>query len=229
VGTDPGRGADTGRGAGPRELADLPYAAVLQPNTSGLRPHGEYDCEHFDKLSLEDPAAASARFLECAFTGVTMRGGQFRRARFIDAWLQDMQLVTTGLAETSWQDVTITGAVLAGTEAYGAQLSRVTLRGCKLDSVNFRDASLTDVTLDGCLLRDVDFGGASLTRTVFTDCRLEKTDLSRVTLDQVDLRGAELGIIIGPDSLRGAIVTTGQLVMLAPLLADSLGITISDG
>jgi uncharacterized protein YjbI with pentapeptide repeats len=74
----------------------------------------------------------------------------------------------------------------------------------------------------------VDFGGAALTRTVFTDCRLEKTDLSRVTLDQVDLRGAELGIIISPDSLRGATVTTGQLVTLAPLLADSLGITISD-
>jgi uncharacterized protein YjbI with pentapeptide repeats len=212
----------------PRELADLPYAAALQPHEGGLRPHGDYDGEHFDRLALDDPAAASARFLECAFTGVTMHGGQFRRARFIDVWLQDVQLVTTGLAETSWQDVTITGAVLAGTEAYGAQLNRVTLRGCKLDSVNFRDASLTDVTLDGCLLRDVDFGGASLARTVFTDCRLEKTDLSRVTLDQVDLRGAELGIIIGPNSLRGAIVTTGQLVMLAPLLADSLGITVSD-
>jgi uncharacterized protein YjbI with pentapeptide repeats len=212
----------------PRELADLPYAAALQPHQGGLRPHGDYDCEHFDRLALDDPAAASARFLECAFTGVTMRGGQFRRARFIDVWLQDCQLVTTGLTETSWQDVTITGAVLAGTEAYGAQLNRVTLRGCKLDSVNFRDAAFTDVTLDGCLLRDVDFGGAALTRTVFTDCRLEKTDLSRVTLDRVDLRGAELGIIIGPDSLRGAIVTTGQLIMLAPLLADSLGIIISD-
>jgi uncharacterized protein YjbI with pentapeptide repeats len=212
----------------PRELADLPYASVLRPHEGGLRSHGEYDGEHFDRLELDDPAAASARFLECAFTGVKMNGGQFRRARFIDVWLQDVQLVTTGLAETSWQDVTITGAVLAGTEAYGAQLSRVTLRGCKLDSVNFRDAKLSDVRLDGCLLRDVDFAGASLTRTVFTDCRLEKTDLSRVTLDQVDLRGAELGIIIGPDSLRGAMVTTGQLVMLAPLLAETLGITVSD-
>lgn len=217
-----------GTDAGPRELADLPYASVLQPNTSGLRPHGEYDCEHFDKLSLEDPAAASARFLECAFTGVTMQGGQFRRARFIDVWLQDMQLVTTGLTETSWQDVTISGAVIAGSEAFGAQLRRVSLRKCKLDSVNFRDAELTEVRFDGCLLRDVDFAGASLTRTVFRDCQLERADLSRVTLDQVDLRGAELGVIIDPGSLRGAILTTAQLVTLAPLLAEVLGIEIDD-
>lgn len=212
----------------PRELADLPYAALLQPFEGELRPHGEYDGEHFDKLSLEDPAGASARFLECALTNVTMRGGQFRRARFIDVWMQDTQLVTTGLAETTWQDVTITGAVLAGTEAYGSRFSRVTLRGCKLDSVNFRESHWADVRLDGCLLRDVDFGGASLTRTVFRDCQLERADFSRVTLDQVDLRGAELGVIIDPGSLRGAILTTGQLVMIAPLLAECLGIVIND-
>jgi hypothetical protein len=44
----------------------------------------------------------------------------------------------------------------------------------------------------------------------------------------VDLRGAELGIIIDPGSLRGAIVTSGQLAAMAALLADSLGITVED-
>ena len=49
--------------------------------------------------------------------------------------------------------------------------------------------------------------------------------------DQVsfdDLRGAELGVIIGPDSLRGAIISTAQLVYLAPLLAEIMGIKVSD-
>jgi uncharacterized protein YjbI with pentapeptide repeats len=125
--------------------------------------------------------------------------------------------------------VTFAGSVLAGTEAFAAQLRRVTFRGCKLDSVNFRDAALTDVTFDNCLLRDVDFGGATLTRTVFTASRLDKTDFSRVTLDDVDLRGAELGITISPDSLRGAIITTAQLMAVAPLLAETLGITVTGG
>ena len=111
----------------------------------------------------------------------------------------------------------------------GAQLRRVTFAGCKLDSVNFRDAALTDVTFDNCLLREVDFGSATLTRTVFTNSRLDRTDFSRVTLDRVDLRGAELGITITPDSLRGALITSAQLIAAAPLLAETLGITVDDG
>ena len=103
---------------------------------------------------------------------------------------------------------------------------RVTFRGCKLDSVNFRDAELIDVVFDGCLLRAPDFGSARLTRVRFTDCRLDQADLSKVTLDQVDLRGAELGLIITPDSLRGAVVSTAQLYQLAPVIAETLGISV---
>jgi hypothetical protein len=44
----------------------------------------------------------------------------------------------------------------------------------------------------------------------------------------VDLRGAELGITAGYESLRGATISTVQLVGLAPLLARQLGITVAD-
>jgi uncharacterized protein YjbI with pentapeptide repeats len=209
-----------------RELAELPWASSLSPFRGTLRGHGEYDGEHFVKLALDKPNGASARFIECAFTGVTMEGGDLRRARLSDVWLQDTQFVTTGLAETSWLDATLAGVQMAGSEAFGAQLRRVTFRGSKLDSVNFRDAELTDVVFDGCLLRAPDFGGATLTRVTFTDCRLDQADLTRARLDQVDLRGAELGLIIGPDSLRGAIVTSAQLYQLAPVIAETLGIRV---
>ena len=210
------------------DLADLPFAAFLTPSEGGLVPDAVYDGVHFDQLSLDQPGAASSRFMECAFTGVSVQGGRLQRARFSDVWLRDVRLVTTGLAETQWMDVTMTGSLAAGVEAFGAQLRRVTFRGCKLDSVNFRDATLTEVTFDHCELRDVDFGGATLTRSAFPDSRLTRTDFSRAHLDKTDLRGAELGIIIGPDSLRGAIVSTAQLVHLAPVLAQTMGITVSD-
>jgi len=74
----------------------------------------------------------------------------------------------------------------------------------------------------------VDFAGATLVRTTFSGSRLTRTDFTGVRMDATDLRGAELGIIIGPDSLRGAIVSTGQLVYLAPALAQATGITVSD-
>jgi uncharacterized protein YjbI with pentapeptide repeats len=84
------------------------------------------------------------------------------------------------------------------------------------------------VTFAGCELRDVDFAGATLVRTSFPGSRLARTDFTNVHLEATDLRGAELGLIIGPDSLRGAIVSTGQLVYLAPVLAETMGITVSD-
>ena len=94
--------------------------------------------------------------------------------------------------------------------------------------MNFRAAELTEVTFDRCELRDVDFAGATLARTTFPGSRLTRTDLTGVHMDATDLREAELGIIIGPDSLRGATVSTGQLVYLAPVLAETMGITVSD-
>jgi uncharacterized protein YjbI with pentapeptide repeats len=84
------------------------------------------------------------------------------------------------------------------------------------------------VTFDGCVLSNVDFGGARLTRTSFPQSRLTATTLTQVTLNQVDLRGAELGITVDPAALGGAIVTTGQLIDMAPILAEAIGIIVDD-
>ena len=43
----------------------------------------------------------------------------------------------------------------------------------------------------------------------------------------MDLRGAELGIIMTPGALSGATITTAQLTALAPLLAEHAGITVA--
>jgi uncharacterized protein YjbI with pentapeptide repeats len=211
------------------ELTDLPFAAALTPHPGALAPGGDYDSAHFDQLTIDGADAPGSRFLECAFTHVSFQGGQLRRARLTDVWLRDVRLMATGLAESAWAGVLMTESALAGVEAFGAQLRKVVLRGCKLDSVNFRGAALADVTFDSCLLRDVDFTGASLTRTAFPHSRLAGTNLTKVTMDTVDLRGAELGITVDPASLRGAIVTPGQLTGITALLADGLGIVVEDG
>ncbi len=208
------------------DVADLPFASALTPHAGGLAAHTDYDCEHFDQLSLDDPHAASSHFIECAFTGVSVQGGRLAKASLRDVLMRDVRLVATGLGESRWAGVTVAESVAAGAELFGAELHRVTFRGCKLDSVNFRGASLTEVTFAGCELRDVDFAGATLARAAFPGSRLARTDFTGVTMQATDLRGAELGIIIGPDSLRGAIVSTGQLVYLAPVLAKTMGITV---
>src|SRR3984885_13600256 len=210
-----------------RDLIGIPFAASLTRHRGGLAPDADYDGVHFDQLSLDEPRASSSRCIECVFTGVTFQGGRLTKARFRDVWLRDVRLVTTGLGETEWADVTVTDSVAAGAEVFGAELRRVTLRGCKLDSVNFRGAALTEVTFDGCELLDVDFKDATLTRTAFPGSRLTRTDLTGVRMDATDLRDAELGIIIGPDSLRGAIISTAQLIIPGPEPAPATGVPAS--
>ncbi len=142
--------------------------------------------------------------------------------------MAEVRFVATDLAETGWQDVTLTGCALAGIPVFSAGLRRVTFRDGKLDSVNFRAGTLTDVRFENCLLRDPDFGGATLLRVSFPGCSLTGADFTKVTCTDVDLRGAELGITAGYDSLRGAMIDTVHLVGLAPLLARHLGITVAD-
>jgi uncharacterized protein YjbI with pentapeptide repeats len=211
-----------------QEVADLPFAAALEPHEGGLAGSADYDGVHFDHLSLDEPHAPSSRFIECVFTGVSLQGGQLQRARFSDVLLRDVRLVATGLGETQWTDVAVADSIAAGAELYGAKLRRVTFRRCKLDSVNFRGASLTEVNFADCELLDVDFASAALTRVAFAASRLTRTDFSKVTMNATDLRGAELGIIIDSGSLRGATISTAQLVSIAPVLAQTMGITVSD-
>jgi uncharacterized protein YjbI with pentapeptide repeats len=211
-----------------QQLADLPFARALAAHEAGLASAETYDCAHFDGGTLEDQDGSASSFLECAFTGVTLQECRLARARFTDVWLSDARLISLSAPHTGWQDVTFTGAVLAGVEVYASVLRRVTFEHCKLDTVNFRDAGLTDVTFDNCVLRNVDFGGARIKRTAFPQSRLTAVKLFQTTLDQVDLRDAELGLTADPTSLRGAIVTTAQLLAMAPLLADSIGIVVQD-
>jgi hypothetical protein len=55
-----------------------------------------------------------------------------------------------------------------------------------------------------------------------------RVDLSKVSMDRTDLRGAVLGVTIDTESLRGAIISSGQLALAAPVLAQALGIIVED-
>jgi uncharacterized protein YjbI with pentapeptide repeats len=210
------------------ELGDLPYARHLTAHQGSLESHGEYDTVLFEQLELEEPAAPSSRYLECAFSRVAMAGGRLQRSRFRDVWMRDVRLTGTLISESTWQDVTVLASSLAGAQLYGGELTRVVFSGCKLDSVNFRGCKLTKVAFDRCVLRDVDFADAELTQCTFAGSKLTSTDFTRARMDRTDLRDADLGLIIDEQSLRGAIISSGQLAVIAPVLAETLGIVVRD-
>ena len=228
----------------PHHLDDLAFAPALRTapdagsgSGSGaeLEIDGDYELTRFDGNTFADAVASGARFTESAFVGAAFDGGRLRKARLSAVWFEQTRLVAVDIAESTLTDVWFTGCVFAGVQAFSSQLRRVVFRGCKLDSVNFRDGLLVDVSFEDCMLRDADFGGARLTRVRFSGgCTLTGADFTRVTGQDVDLRGARLGtgdvagIKAGYDSLRGARIDTPQLMTLAPLLARHLGIIVTD-
>jgi uncharacterized protein YjbI with pentapeptide repeats len=209
------------------DLADMPYATALTPSDGDL-DGSDFDTVLFEAAEFDGPRAANTRFLECAFRRVSISDGKLQRSSLRDVWARDLRLTGTSLAESHWHEVIMLGSALAGVEVFSAELRDVVFSGCKLDSVNFRAARLTEVVFDNCVLRDVDFAGARLTRCAFPGSQLVRADLSKVTMDQTDLRTAELGLIIDAGSLRGAIISSGQLAHVAPVLAQTLGIEIND-
>ncbi len=210
------------------DLADLPYASALMQHDGDIQAEREYDTVLFERAEFDRPQLPNAHFLECAFRQVSITDGRLPRASLRDVWLRDVRLTGTTFAEGTWLDVTVIGSSLAGVQVFGSELGRVVFSGCKLDSVNFRASRLSSVTFHNCVLRDVDFAGATLTQCSFPGSALTRVDMSKVTMDRTDLREAELGLIIDADSLRGAIISSGQLATVAPVLAATLGIVIDD-
>lgn len=211
------------------QLSDLPYADVLVSHSGPLDPGGQYDGAWFDSDRFDDRDLGNVKFLECAFTSVTFSGGQLRRARFNDVWVRGGRIVGTDLAESVWLDSTLLSSALSGVEAYGSQFRRVTFARCKLDSVNLRAAVLDEVTFEDCDLADVDLGAATLTSVRFPGTELRGLRLPHVTLKQVDFRGAtSLDIADGYDSLRNAVISSGQLIEIGPGLAAAHGIVVDD-
>ncbi|MEV7990665.1 pentapeptide repeat-containing protein [Streptomyces sp. NPDC086077] len=196
----------------------------------GLEPDGDYDGLQFRDAELGGQDGGGARFMDCALTGCALDETRLHRARFLDSVLTAPRGVGTNLAEATLRDVELRDARLGGTQLHGAVLERVLVQGGKIDYLNLRGARLKDVVFEGCVLVEPDFGGASLERVEFADCALKGADFSTATLTDVDLRGAvPLEITRGVDRLSGAVISAGQLVELAPVLAGALGIRVEAG
>lgn len=219
-----GTGGNRVKGARRPELRLPP----LEPWTGQeLEPDGDYDGLEFRDADLAGQDGAGARFLDCALTGCAVDETGLGNARVLDSVLTGLRGVGTDLAEATLRDVELVDPRLGGTQLHGAVLERVVVRGGKIDCLNLRMARLRDVVFEACVLVEPDFGGAHLERVEFVDCAVKGADFGGATLTDVDLRGAApLEITRGLERMAGAVISTGQLLDLAPALAAALGIRV---
>ncbi|MFJ6832995.1 pentapeptide repeat-containing protein [Streptomyces sp. NPDC091209] len=201
---------------------------VLEPHDgAALEPDGDYDGLEFRDADFAGQDGGGARFMDCALTGCALDETRLHHARVLDSVLTGIRGVGTDLAESTLRDVEVIDARLGGVQLHGSVLERVVVRGGKIDYLNLRKARLKDVVFESCVLVEPDFGGARLERVEFVDCVLKGADLTEATLVDVDLRAAaELDIARGVDRLAGAVISTAQLLDLAPVLAAALGVRV---
>src|ERR1700744_1393075 len=112
----------------PRELGDLPFGDSLTAYDGApqeaLQDEGHYDGLLFEDLSLEGGNADHARFMECAFSDVTLDDVALRKSRLSDVWLRDVRLLSADLAGSSWLDGWFIGWSAAGIPAFYCSFPR---------------------------------------------------------------------------------------------------------
>ena len=212
------------RGASKGSEPSLPELARFGGDR--LEAHGDYVATDFVELDLAGQDASDTRFLECRFARCSLDGSSFRRARILESVVADVDGANIDLDDSTWRDSHISGGRLGAVSLIGATWTGVRVRGCHLGFLNLAGSHLEDVLFEGCEIGGLDARTADLASVTFVDCTLDELNVSGATLRKVDLSGARLRSLVGVESLKGAMVSHAQLVDLAPILAEQLGLEI---
>lgn len=204
----------------PRELRTVPNLQHL------LRTD-----ERLAGLLLQDQEAPTLRA-----KGVSLTESRVHRCTFLQAKIEKLQLQDcalehsdfsgSNLADTSWHSVAVASTRCSGMQLPNSLLKNVTFTGCRLDLANFRFAKLENVRFEQCVVSGMDFYNAQLKHVAFVDCDVEGVEFSGAKLTDVDLTESRLLSVKGLSGLKGARITSEQLVSLLPYLAQEIGLIV---
>jgi len=207
----------------PLRLNDLSEA-----DPSELAAHQSYDGLRLSDARVPGWNLSGSTFNECELVGWSADETDFRGARFIQVWIDQLNAPTLSARRTTWRDVEVTTSRIGAAEIYDAQLSRVAFSNSKLGWVNFRSTKLHDVVFRNCRFDELDLSGAQIERVRFEGCSTEKLALTNTRAQHLDLRGLDTQVLEGFEGLRGAILSSRQVDSMASLFAQHFGITIAD-
>lgn len=212
-----------GRPRRERPLA-LPHLADF--DGEGLETDREYEATLFADRDFSGQDAGESRFLECRMERCCLDGLTMRRAGLVDTLLLDSYGASLDAANSNWRGCHIRGGRLGAMTLAGATWTGMRLRGIKLGFLSLAGARLDDVVFEECEIEGFDARSAQFNSVAFVNCTIAELNVAEATLSKVDLSGARLKILVGVESLRGAIVSHEQLLDLAPLLAAGLGLEV---
>lgn len=184
-----------------------------------------------DGLLLQDLDLAGADLTglvldECRLAGTVLDDARLDGARLIDSVLDRVTGTAVRARGGVLRDALLTGCRFGAAEWFEAEWDRVHLEGCRIDYLSLADSHLADVLITGCTIGELDLRGASVRRLAVRSSPVRELSLAGLRATDLDLRGADLARIDDAASLRGSVVSSEQLLLLAPLLAESLGIEV---
>jgi uncharacterized protein YjbI with pentapeptide repeats len=208
---------------------------IITPSKPKLLPKpSEWAGTASTELELEgclvrDRDFAAVRRLEvegCRLVSIEVVGATFDKLQMSDAVVSRLEAAGMRAPESSWLRIRIEDSRLTGVDIGAATFEDCTFRNVKINEAGLRFAALKRVRFENCVLRNTEFNGAKLSQVSFDGCDLEGANFDGATCKSVDLRGEPLIGIKGVHGLRGAIISSEQLMQLAPLLASEAGLDV---
>lgn len=204
----------------PRELHTVPDIRTLLRTDEQLAGLLLQDVE-VPKLTAKGTALAESHVLRCTFLQAKIEKLQLQ-----DCLLENSDFSGSNLSEASWHAVAVKATRCSGLQLPNSLLKNVRFVGCRLDMANFRFAKLENVQFEQCVITGMDLYNAQLKHVEFIDCDLEDVEFSGAKLTDVDLTNARLVSVKGLSGLKGARITSDQLVALLPYVAQEIGLVV---
>jgi len=172
------------------------------------------------ELSVGDTVEA------CRFDGLAVGTWTLRGAHLLESVVTAADIPAVSGARSGWRDVEVRDSRFGSFEVYDASWRGIRFTRCKLGYVNLRAAELLDIAFIDCTIDEIDLMDAAARRVAFEATRIATLNASGARLTDVDLRGADIGQVVGLEGLRGATISLEQLQLMAPALADLAGIRV---
>ncbi len=172
-------------------------------------------------LTAKGTSLAESQVIRCTFLQAKIEKLQLQ-----DCVLENSDFSGSNLSDASWHAVAVKSTRCSGLQLPSSLLKNVTFTGCRLDMANFRFAKLENVRFEQCVVTGMDLYNAQLKHVEFVDCDIEDVEFSGARLTDVDLTRSRLISIKGLAGLKGARITSEQLVALVPYVAQEIGLIV---
>ncbi|WP_309343182.1 pentapeptide repeat-containing protein [Actinomyces oris] len=210
--------------------------ALTAPDLSRLRD-GEADeltaGEMVEDLELVEADLSGGdlsalTLLSCRFSEVFANDTDLAAARLVDCRLERLSATYLHSPRSTWRTVELVDSRIGAWELYDADVESLLMENCRLGFTNLAGTTVRDLLIRATRIDELDLSGIDAQRVRFEHCQVGTLRLHGGSLSDVDLRGLEMRTVSGVGSLAGATVSSGQLSELAPLLAQHLGLQVTD-